>query len=245
MSVVDPVALSVAVLFGKALEEFASEAGRSTWVGLGRLVELVRSKLRQDRVGQAALTRIEIAPTDEASVQVLAEVVQAHATNDRMFQEALLGVIAEAKHDPVIGRLVTQVADRAQVGTVMTVETVLGGLHLYPPMVPVTLPASPAELRPPAQLPHDIAEFIGRDAELADLREQTARAVGSVGGTVVISAIDGKPGIGKSALAVHLAQLAPDFPDGQLYVNLRGAEAQPPDCPAGTRPIPARAGRPG
>jgi tetratricopeptide (TPR) repeat protein len=226
--VVDPVALSVAVLFSKALEEFASEAGRSTWDGLARLVELVRRNLRRDRTGQAALARMEAAPTDQASVQALANAVQAHATKDRAFQEALLGLIADAKHDPLIGRLVTQVTDRAQVGTVMTVETVSGGLHLYPSTAPTSVPASPVELLPPAQLPHDIAEFIGREAELAALREQAARAVGSAGGTVVISAIDGKPGIGKSALAIHLAhQLAPDFPDGQLYVNLRGAEAQP------------------
>jgi len=228
MSVVDPVALSAALLFGKALEEFATEAGRSTWAGLGGLVELVRRKLRRDRAGQAALARMEAAPADQASVQALADAVHAYASNDRAFQAALLGVIAEAKHDPVIGRLVTQVTDRAQVGTVLTVETVLGGLHLYPSTLPASVPASHAELPRPAQLPHDIAEFIGREAELAALRVQAASAVGSAGGTVVISAIDGKPGIGKSALAVHLAhQLVPDFPDGQLYMNLRGAEAQP------------------
>jgi DNA helicase TIP49 (TBP-interacting protein) len=44
-------------------------------------------------------------------------------------------------------------------------------------------------------------------------------------GTVVISAIAGAAGVGKTALAVHLAhELAPDFPDVQLYVNLHGYE---------------------
>jgi tetratricopeptide (TPR) repeat protein len=43
----------------------------------------------------------------------------------------------------------------------------------------------------------------------------------------VVSAIAGKGGVGKTALAVHAAyQLQPQFPDGQLYVNLRGAERQ-------------------
>jgi len=44
---------------------------------------------------------------------------------------------------------------------------------------------------------------------------------------VVISAVAGKAGVGKSALAVHAAhQLAADFSDGQLYARLRGAGAR-------------------
>ena len=71
----------------------------------------------------------------------------------------------------------------------------------------------------PAQLPHATPEFSGRVAELDRLQ------VGSgAGGTaVVITVIAGTAGVGKSALAVHWAhQVRPQFPDGQLYVNLRG-----------------------
>ena len=83
----------------------------------------------------------------------------------------------------------------------------------------------------PRQLPPDVPEFTGRADEVARLRDQQ---LGSTNGphagrgrTVRISAIAGKPGIGKSALAVHVAhQIAPAFPDGQLYVNLRGTERQ-------------------
>jgi hypothetical protein len=80
----------------------------------------------------------------------------------------------------------------------------------------------------PAQLPPDVPEFTGRADEVARLREQLGSTDGPGGGggrAVAISAIAGKPGIGKSALAIHLAhQVAAAFPDGQLYVNLRGAE---------------------
>jgi len=76
-----------------------------------------------------------------------------------------------------------------------------------------------ARLPVPAQLPHDVPGFIGRDVELATLtrlKEQSA-------GILLISTIDGIAGIGKTALAVHWAhQVANQFPDGQLYINLRG-----------------------
>jgi tetratricopeptide (TPR) repeat protein/transcriptional regulator with XRE-family HTH domain len=74
----------------------------------------------------------------------------------------------------------------------------------------------------PRQLPAAVPDFTGRRAGLAALtgRWQAAQAVR---GTVPISAIDGPPGVGKTALAVRWAhQVAGDFPDGQLYVNLRG-----------------------
>ena len=74
----------------------------------------------------------------------------------------------------------------------------------------------------PHQLPPDAAGFTGREAELRRLRAVVAEGAA---GTVVISAIAGTAGVGKTALAVHLAhQLAPGFPDAQLSVNLHGYE---------------------
>ena len=72
----------------------------------------------------------------------------------------------------------------------------------------------------PAQLPPDVSAFTGRESELSELE---ALAAGAAGGVVVISAIDGTAGAGKTALAVHFAHhIASQCPDGQLYVNLRG-----------------------
>jgi tetratricopeptide (TPR) repeat protein len=79
--------------------------------------------------------------------------------------------------------------------------------------------------RPPALLPADVSHFTGRQEELASLE---AEVLATHGQAVVISAVTGKPGVGKSALAVHLAhQVADRFPDGQVYINLRGADQQP------------------
>ncbi|HVD16289.1 MAG TPA: tetratricopeptide repeat protein [Actinomycetota bacterium] len=76
----------------------------------------------------------------------------------------------------------------------------------------------------PAQLPPDVATFVGRGHELERLRALLDGL--DRHRPVVISAIGGAAGIGKSALAVHLAhELAGRFPDGQLYANLHGATA--------------------
>jgi tetratricopeptide (TPR) repeat protein len=74
------------------------------------------------------------------------------------------------------------------------------------------------------QLPADTALFTGRDDELGRLLSLAAHA-GSGGspGTVVISAIDGMGGIGKTALTVRAAhRLAARYPDGQLFIDLYG-----------------------
>jgi DNA-binding SARP family transcriptional activator len=83
------------------------------------------------------------------------------------------------------------------------------------------------------QLPADTRVFTGRERELAQLLDLaripgagaagTAGTVGTAGTTVVISAINGMGGVGKSALAVHAAHLLrAQYPDGQLFVDLRG-----------------------
>jgi DNA-binding SARP family transcriptional activator len=75
----------------------------------------------------------------------------------------------------------------------------------------------------PRQLPPAVADFTGRAAELDTLTEVLDAAGEGSPGTVVISAIGGMAGVGKTALALHWAhQVAGRFGDGQLYVNLRG-----------------------
>jgi tetratricopeptide (TPR) repeat protein/transcriptional regulator with XRE-family HTH domain len=76
----------------------------------------------------------------------------------------------------------------------------------------------------PAQLPADIGAFAGRADHLhaldALLGDKNTKSSGSA---VVISAVSGTAGVGKTALAVHWAHRVADrFGDGQLHVNLRG-----------------------
>ncbi|WP_330270984.1 NB-ARC domain-containing protein [Lentzea sp. NBC_00516] len=79
------------------------------------------------------------------------------------------------------------------------------------------MPASPVV---PRQLPPAHPHFVGREHELARLSEMVKTRPGE---PVLISAINGIGGVGKTALAVQWAhQVAGRFPDGQLHVDLRG-----------------------
>ncbi|MFY1637841.1 ATP-binding protein [Solwaraspora sp. WMMB335] len=79
----------------------------------------------------------------------------------------------------------------------------------------------------PEQLPPDVAGFTGRSEQLALLDEWLDAADPSA--ALVISAIAGTAGVGKTALAVRWAhRVRARFPDGQLYVNLRGYDPDEP-----------------
>jgi DNA-binding SARP family transcriptional activator len=105
---------------------------------------------------------------------------------------------------------------------------------------PALLPAGPAPAVPapatpaaeaPAQLPPGVWAFSGREEELAAL--DRLLAPGDRPPSVAVAAVSGTAGIGKTALALHWAHAVADrFPDGQLYVNLRGFDPGGPPLPA-------------
>lgn len=88
-------------------------------------------------------------------------------------------------------------------------------------------PVVPLPRTVPRELPVDTAAFTGRRRELAALDDILVRSPAR------IVAIDGPAGVGKTALAVHWAHLVREaFPDGQLYVDLRGGGFDRPVRPA-------------
>jgi len=96
-------------------------------------------------------------------------------------------------------------------------------------------PRQASALAAPRQLPATVPYFTGRQAELSALTRLLDGLAGGAG-TIVIGAIGGSAGIGKTALAVHWAHRVADrFPDGHLYMNLRGFG------PPGTAVTPAQA----
>ncbi|UGY94586.1 AfsR/SARP family transcriptional regulator [Streptomyces gobiensis] len=84
------------------------------------------------------------------------------------------------------------------------------GQHHEPPAVP-------------RQLPPDVASFTGRREYLQELDALLPARAPGAGQTLVISSVSGTAGVGKTTLAVHwMHQVADRFPDGQLFVDLRG-----------------------
>jgi DNA-binding SARP family transcriptional activator/tetratricopeptide (TPR) repeat protein len=94
--------------------------------------------------------------------------------------------------------------------------------------LPAAVRSEPAK---PRQLVSDIGDFTGRAEHIARISRLIAasRPQGGGGAAVPVAVVVGKGGVGKSALAVHIAhRLVPKyFPDGQLYTNLRGSHPSP------------------
>ena len=82
--------------------------------------------------------------------------------------------------------------------------------------------------RVPAQLPADVPDFTNRERPLDRLLGLVREARERVNPAVPVAVVAGTPGLGKTAFAVHAAHaLRQEFPDGQLYVNLRGGSERP------------------
>ncbi|WP_055585235.1 ATP-binding protein [Peterkaempfera griseoplana] len=132
---------------------------------------------------------------------------------------------------------VARLADALHLDTHRRGQLIAAARTAQAPARTAAVPA--AEDRPrgtgmPCQLPYDTRLFTGRARELDQLLALARAApAGSAAGMVVVSAINGMGGVGKSALAVRAAHRArAHFPDGQLFVDLHGHTA-------GTAPLTA------
>lgn len=101
-------------------------------------------------------------------------------------------------------------------------QSVLARDVVVSPGSPGSGPAGPVVL--PRQLPTAVRGFAGRAAELNRLRLLVPGRQGPGRGTTVVT-VTGEAGVGKTALVLQLAhEVAPRFPDGQLYAGLRGRD---------------------
>ncbi|MFB6725175.1 NB-ARC domain-containing protein [Kribbella sp. NPDC056345] len=136
-----------------------------------------------------------------------------------------------------------QLAERAGL-SVEAIRTLEIGRRRYPRALTVSSLANALQLadddrdlleqaarRPtetPDRLPTGVTDFVGRTEPVRTLTELLRRTGQPAHATsVVISAVTGMGGVGKTTLAVHVGHLVEDeFPDGRIYLNLRG-ETEP------------------
>ncbi|MFF3909680.1 BTAD domain-containing putative transcriptional regulator [Streptomyces sp. NPDC001848] len=141
-----------------------------------------------------------------------------------MYEEIRLRLLEELSVDPGAELRAAHeriLRHRVDTGTPAEAEKDRGAAACGPPVPAGSGASRPSSVRTarPAQLPPALPGFTGREDALAQARALAARG----GGALRVLAVDGMPGIGKTALAVHFAhQVASDFPDGQLYADLRG-----------------------
>ncbi|MGK5546641.1 tetratricopeptide repeat protein [Streptomyces sp. URMC 127] len=151
-------------------------------------------------------------PTDESLAALLAVALHGSgrtAEATRLLRRVTHLLVTEHGTDP------GEELQRVQQGVLNSVPAVQ--------LLPRTGSAEPGRERAavPDNLPHDVP-WVGRAEELRRL--STALAPGPDGprSVVLLEAIDGMGGVGKTALAVHLAhELRERFPDGRIYLNLR------------------------
>src|ERR1700728_4573084 len=175
--------------------------------------------LRQYRLA-AGLSQQELADKSGISVRAIANMERGRTTRP---YRSTLGLLTDALglDSPATSQLERASRSGADIGVATPTAE---------PVEPAR--AGPGEVPLPRQLPAPVPDFVGRAAALDALTSLTDRP-GGTSGAVVISAIAGTAGVGKTGLAVHWAHRVVDrFPDGRLYSNLREYAPAPPLPPA-------------
>ncbi len=213
---VERLGTALALWRGPALEGLGEAFIRAAAVRLDEL----RLVVTEERV--ASELALELTP---GTVAELAELVHAHPLRERLRGQLMLALYRTGRQADALS---TYREGRAALIDELGIEPgqELQSLHDAILQGDLELPrrSAPVEEAPqtPSQLPPATADFVGRAAQVAQVRE----VLGDTSDAMPVCAVSGKAGTGKTALAVHVAQqLLPSFPDGQLYAMLRGAGA--------------------
>jgi gamma-glutamyl phosphate reductase len=132
--VADPITITAASLVAKAAQDVVGEATKSAWAGLGRLVRLVREKLKSASSGEEALSLVEAEPSDPNHISDLISVLDPLVCGDPEFYQALVALISDLSKHQAIGRFVTEIHDQARVGKVVNIDTIHGDVSFLCPI---------------------------------------------------------------------------------------------------------------
>ncbi|MGW4485549.1 BTAD domain-containing putative transcriptional regulator [Amycolatopsis sp. NPDC004368] len=207
-------------------EALACWTGPSWGGGVGPFAEAERSRLDQARADVQELrcaALLELGASTQA-VPVLTELVAEHPLRERLHELLVLALHGTGRQAEA---LAAYQAVRTQLVEELGVEP---GPALRRAHQLVLAGEDPAPARiVPAQLPRSVTAFTGREEPLRRVLDVNA----SARDTTPICTIDGPAGIGKTAFALHAAhRVSPDFPDGRLFLDLRGFDPRfPPLSP--------------
>jgi hypothetical protein len=210
---IEPAAITAATLLAtKAPEAVGGQAGERTWAGMTQLAALVRRKVTGHRQAETTLAQVQQPPEDTDRIRELAGLLAAFAAQDAGFHRDLAALVDQARRDPVVGQLATQVYGQAQVGQLVTVGQARD-IYIQPPppaAIPLSAgPAQPTEVRWPApgrmisNLPSRNPVFTGRAELLDQLHERLHPGQAAAVIQVQAQALHGLGGIGKTQLALE------------------------------------------
>jgi tetratricopeptide (TPR) repeat protein len=208
--------------YAQAREVIADELGVDPG---SELQQLYAELLAADASSASARRRPSQAPAvpDEASVVDPARPDAAAALG----RTALSGLSDVAPDGADVKRPHAEAPGTIAIGTFAEHVQSDGGT-LVGQRVPEAVAAFLSDFPRPTQLPADIGDFTGRETHVEHLCALLTDEGGSSSGAVRIAVVNGAGGLGKTTLAVHAAhRVREEFPDGQLYVDLLGASAQP------------------
>jgi DNA-binding SARP family transcriptional activator len=208
------------------------EGVRSEWLAIRELPRLAELRLR------ALETLIDLdlrlGRRDEAITELL-RLTKVHPLREGLYHLLMLALCQEGRHADAVTvyhsarrALITELGAepgpdlRGLHQRILTADPTLAGSgrRRAAPAV-VVVPEARRGPPPPRQLPAVARHFSGRFAELTALRRALSK--GADVGRLAAIAVTGTAGVGKTALALRWAhEVAPLFPEGQLYVDLRG-----------------------
>jgi DNA-binding SARP family transcriptional activator/tetratricopeptide (TPR) repeat protein len=202
-----PVVVGLDRQWAAAVEEYADAASPLGWHS--RVLAPLQALTAREPLNERAHARLMIALAGSGQQAAALEVFE--AVRSRLDSELGVWPGAElaAAHARVLNQDVPAEAASAGSGGDRGSDPASGG--------------RPAGQAGPRQLPPAGPHFVGRATELKTLSGLLDHGSSDGARAVVTAVIGGTAGVGKTSLAVHWAHLVADrFPDGQLYVNLRG-----------------------